>query len=207
MIFGYARVSTTDQNLDRQIQILEENGCDRVFTEKASGKNRKRPVLSDVLDRVRDGDTLMVVRLSRLGRSVKDLVDIVSELRDKGVIFVSIHDSFNLDGSAMANFIFNTMASLAQLERDITSERTKEGLRAARRKGRVGGRPKGLSKENKRKAKLVATLWKSEEYTISQICDQVGVSKSTLYKYLRTQDIDPQTHQFEKPVKARGKSK
>lgn len=180
MIFGYARVSTQDQNLELQLDALNKFGCERIFQEKMTGTRKDRPELEEMIRLLRKGDKIVIYKLDRIGRSTKHLIEL-SELFEKmGVELVSIMD--NLDTStAMGRFYFRVMASLAELERDIISERTKAGLDAARARGRKGGRP---AADNK-KVKLALKMYHSKDYSISQIVQATGISQATLYRKLQ----------------------
>lgn len=148
MIIGYARVSTEDQHLDTQIFELEGVGADRVFAEKISGTKRTRPELERMIDQLRDGDVVVVTKYDRLSRSLQDLLTIVDAIRVKGCGFRSLAEDIDTTTSA-GRLVFHVFASIAQFERERIAERTKEGLAAARRRGRVGGRPPALSKERR----------------------------------------------------------
>ena len=148
---GYARVSTREQNLDLQLDALKSVGCERIFMEKASGV-KERPELDKALSYLRAGDTFVIWKLDRLGRSLKELVSIVDGLQKRNIAFISISDGINTS-SALGKCQFGIFAALAEYEREMIIERTKAGLQAARERGKLGGRPKGLSVEGKRKAK------------------------------------------------------
>lgn len=148
MIFGYARVSTDDQNLDPQIDALTMVGVERIFADKVSGTSRKRPQLDQLLDQLREGDVVVVAKYDRLARSLRDLLDIVEAIRERGAGFRSLAEEIDTTTSA-GRLIFHVFASIAEFERDRISERTKEGLDAARRRGRVGGRPPALNPEQR----------------------------------------------------------
>jgi DNA invertase Pin-like site-specific DNA recombinase len=181
MLIGYARVSTTEQNLDLQKDALHAAGCERIFTDTASGAKADRPGLAAALEHCRKGDTLVVWKLDRLGRSLPHLVETVRELLDRGVGFKSLQEAIDTTTSG-GKLIFHIFASLAEFERDIIRERTNAGLTAARARGRVGGRPKGVD-EKKRKAALA--LKANSAYSIQEICEIVGISRNTYYKYTR----------------------
>jgi DNA invertase Pin-like site-specific DNA recombinase len=176
---GYARVSTEDQNLALQLDAIKKAGCDKVFTDKASGARLVRPGLNDALSHLRAGDTLVVWKLDRLGRSVKGLVDLVNALEAREVHFRSLTDGIDTKTPA-GRFFFHIMASLAQMERELIVERTRAGLAAARKLGRVGGRKRRMT-DSKIKAahRLLAggTLPRD-------VAENLGVSVPTLYRWL-----------------------
>ncbi len=179
MLLGYARVSTEDQQLTLQTQALKKCGCKKIFSDKASGARTDRPGLKDALSHLRPGDTLVVWKLDRLGRSVKGLVDFVGELEHQKVHFRSITDSIDTSTPA-GRFFFHVMASLAQMERELTVERTRAGLEAARKLGRVGGRKRLMSEKKMAAArKLLA-----EGTPPRDVAHAVGVSVPTLYRWL-----------------------
>ena len=182
MIFGYARVSTSDQQLHLQTDALQAYGCAEVAQEKVSSV-KERPALQYLLTRLRPGDTLVVWKLDRLGRSLKDLVTLVTGFQDKDIHFVSLQDHLDTT-TAQGRLMFNLFASLAEFERDIIRERTKAGLTAARARGRQGGRPKGLSKEALSKAQAVKTLYLQQDKTVAEIGQLLGVGRATIYRYL-----------------------
>jgi DNA invertase Pin-like site-specific DNA recombinase len=181
MLIGYARVSTQEQNLDLQKDALNGIGCGRIFTDTASGAKAERPGLTAALEHCRDGDTLVVWKLDRLGRSLPHLVETVRELLDRGVGFKSLQEAIDTTTSG-GKLIFHIFASLAEFERDIIRERTNAGLAAARARGRKGGRPAGVD-EKKQKAALA--LKANPAYSIKEICEIVGISRNTYYKYTR----------------------
>ena len=181
MIIGYARVSTEDQNLDLQIDAMKEAGCDRIYEDKISGSKTERDGLDKALNSVREGDTLVVWKLDRLGRSLQHLITVVNKLKDGGVYFRSLKE--NLDtSSSTGKLIFHIFGALAEFERDIIRERTMAGLAAARARGRVGGRPKIMDEG---KIKLAKTLMVDHSRSIGEICEIIGVSKATLYRYTK----------------------
>jgi DNA invertase Pin-like site-specific DNA recombinase len=183
MKIGYARVSTLDQNLDMQMDALQSAGCEQIFQEKMSGKKDDRPELQRCLDSLRKGDTLVVYKLDRLGRSTFKLLELTSELEKRGVEFVSIRD--NIDTStAVGKAMFRMMAVLAEMERDIIAERTQAGLQAARARGRVGGRPK----TDKTKVATALALYDAGQMTVPEITQATGVSKPTLYRAIKERD-------------------
>ncbi|NRG47665.1 recombinase family protein [Bacillus sp. CRN 9] len=179
MIFGYARVSTEEQNLDMQLDALQKFGVDKIYKEKLTGTRRDRPQLEELLKVLRSGDKVVVFKLDRISRSTKHLIELSEAFHDMDVHFVSIMDSIDTS-TAMGKFFFRTMASIAELERDIISERTKSGLQAARSRGKTGGRP--TKKEDK--VEIAIRMYKSKDYSIKEITEMTGLSKTTLYRYL-----------------------
>lgn len=180
MLVGYARVSTDDQKLDLQIDALKDVGCERIFSDKISGAKADRPGLKQALDFVRKGDTLVVWKLDRLGRSLKHLIDTVNELNDRGVGFKSLQEGMDTSTPG-GKLIFHVFGALAEFEREIIRERTQAGLKAARARGRLGGRPRVMDAA---KLKIASTLMRDQTMSISQICKQIGVSRATLYRYI-----------------------
>lgn len=180
MKIGYARVSTAEQNNDLQIDALQKEGCDRIFEEKASGAQRDRPELKSALEYARAGDTIVVWKLDRLARSLKQLIETVEDLEKRGIGFKSITESIDTSTSG-GKLIFHIFASLAEFERNIIRERTKAGLESARARGRTGGRPSKLSEEDIEVAK---TLLKNPEITAKEVAKRMGVSFSTLYRII-----------------------
>ncbi|MDQ3534167.1 MAG: recombinase family protein [Bacteroidota bacterium] len=183
MKVGYARVSTLDQKLELQLDDLKGYGCEMIFQEKISGKSKERPELSKMIDHLRKGDVVVVWKLDRLGRSLRDLIDLVSAFRDKGVEFVSLKDGIDT-GTATGRFTFNIFASLAEFEREIIRERTMAGLEAAKARGRKGGRPSGLSKQALRKAQAVKIIYDTGQRTVQEIAESFGISRATCYRYI-----------------------
>lgn len=177
--FGYARVSTEQQNLDRQIDALKQYGVDMIYNEKMTGTKRDRPELSKLLDRITEGDTVVVESLSRLGRSTKDLLELTELFEKKGVHLVSLKESIDTSTST-GKLLFTLMSAIAQFERDVIADRTKEGLRSARARGRTGGRPKADPVAVQKAIKL----YRTQQYSIKEIEDLTGVKKSTLYRNL-----------------------
>ncbi len=178
---GYARVSTTDQNLNRQIDLLTSYGVDRIYKEKMSGTKRERPELQKLLERMDSGDTVVIESLSRLGRSTKDLIELVEQFQLKNVQLVSLKESIDTSSST-GKLLFTIMSALAQFERDVIADRTKEGLQAARARGRTGGRPK----INQHKLQQAMKLYQTRQHTASEIEELTGVKRSTLYRYLKS---------------------
>jgi DNA invertase Pin-like site-specific DNA recombinase len=182
MLIGYARVSTTDQTLDLQKDALQKAGCERIFTDTASGAKAERTGLDEALNYVRAGDTLVVWRLDRLGRSLKHLIETITALNDRKIGFKSITESIDTTTSG-GKLIFHIFGALAEFERDIIQERTQAGLNAARARGRKGGRPKSLTPK---KAQMAQALYKDKNNTIDEICKTLNVSRATLYRYVKT---------------------
>lgn len=175
---GYARVSTDDQNLDLQRDALKRAGCSTIYEETASGKSAGRPELEQCRKALRPGDTLVVWRLDRLGRSLPDLVQIVAELEQSGVSFESLGEKIET-GSAAGKLVFHVFAALAEFERNLIRERTYAGLAAARARGRAGGRKPKLDEKQIREIKRLIT---DPSISISQIADRYKVSRTTIYK-------------------------
>ena len=180
LLLGYARVSTDDQTTALQADALAKAGCSRIYTDKASGKSTAaRPQLEECLADLREGDTLVVWRLDRLGRSVTDLVRIVGELEHKGVSFRSLTE--NIDTStASGKLMFHMLASIAEFERNLIQERTQAGLAAARARGRVGGRKPKLDAKQIRHIK---TLLRDPNTSVAELAKDYGVSRTTIYKH------------------------
>lgn len=182
-IFGYARVSTESQNLDRQVDALKKYGVDHIYNEKMTGTKKDRPELSKMLDRMTEGDTVVIESLSRLGRSTKDLIELTEIFHSKGVNLVSLKESIDTNTST-GKLLFTLMSAIAQFERDVIVDRTREGLNSARSRGKTGGRPKINSDSIKKAAKLYNT----RQYSIREIEELTGVKKSTLYRNCRRFD-------------------
>ena len=181
-IFGYARVSTEQQNLDRQLDALRKYGCGVIYDEKMTGTKRDRPELAKMLDRMTEGDTVVIESLSRLGRSTKDLIELTELFQSKGVHLVSLKESIDTSTST-GKLLFTLMSAIAQFERDVIADRTREGLKSARARGRTGGRPR-TDADAVRKA---IKLYNTRQYSIREIEELTGVKKSTLYRNLPTQ--------------------
>mgnify|MGYP000973880026 FL=1 len=179
MLIGYARVSTQDQNLTLQREALINAGCEKVFEDKVSGTRADRPGLSKTLEMLREGDTLVVWKLDRLGRSVKQLVDMVSELNKQGIQFKSLTDSIDT-GTTSGRFFFHVMASLAEMERELTIERTRARLEVAKKLGRKGGRKPKMTDSKIESAKKLL----SSGVPPKEVAKNLGVSVSTLYRWL-----------------------
>jgi DNA invertase Pin-like site-specific DNA recombinase len=185
---GYARVSTREQNLEGQLDQLQAVGCTKMFTEKVTGTIAHRPELDRALDYLREGDSLVVTKLDRLGRSTKNLIELAEHLRGRGVNLVIL--SLGVDtGTPAGKMFFTIMASLAEFERDLIVERTHEGLAAARARGRNGGRPSKMSKTRVEQARK---MYAERSYTVQQIADTFNVSRQTIYRILEpTTELAP----------------
>lgn len=180
-IYGYARVSTKQQDLIRQLDLLGEYNCTEILTEKMSGTKKDRPELIRLKDKVRPGDSIVVESFSRLGRSTKDLIELVEYFEGKNVKLISIKENFDTN-TPQGKLMLTVFQAFSQFERDLIAQRTKEGLESARVRGRNGGRPK--VKENQINKAL--KLYHSKEYSISEIVEMTGISQATLYRYIRT---------------------
>ena len=189
MKIGYARVSTQDQNLSLQLDALNAAGCETIFQEKITGAKKERPELKNMLGQIRQGDVVIIWKLDRLARSMKDLVSLVTEMQEKGAELQSLNDHIDTT-TPTGKFTFHLFAALAEFERDIIRERTKAGLAAARARGRVGGRPKGLSQKAQHTAIIAERLYRDGELTTKQICEQLSISRGTLYNYLKHQGVE-----------------
>lgn len=180
-VFGYARVSTEQQNLDRQLDMLQKYGVDFIYNEKMTGTKRNRPELEKLLERLTEGDTVVVESLSRLGRSTKDLIWLMETFNSKGVNLVSLKESIDTTTST-GKLLFTLMSALAQFERDVLADRTREGLAAARARGRKGGRPPA----DREAVKKAIKLYHTGQYSVKEITELTGIKASTLYKNLRS---------------------
>ena len=181
MDVGYARVSTGEQTLDLQLDALTKAGCGKVFTETASGAKADRPVLAEVLAYLRPGDTLVVWRLDRLGRSLKHLIETLTDLAGRSVGFKSLAEQIDTTTPG-GKLVFHVLGALAEFERDLIRERTNAGLAAARARGRTGGRPKKLA--DPKQLALAQRLYADGQTDVVTICKTLGVSRATLYRYL-----------------------
>lgn len=178
---GYARVSTADQDLNPQLDILNARGCARVYSEHASGNTADRPELANAMKALRAGDTLVVWRLDRLGRSLRDLIATINELAQRDIAFESVTEAIDTKTVA-GKLVFDIFASLAEFERHLINERTSAGLAAGRARGRLGGRPPALTSRQLREAWLLLT---DPTATVAEVAERYGVSRTTLYKGLR----------------------
>lgn len=181
MLIGYARISTDDQNLDLQKDALTKAGCNCIMEDRLSGSKVERPGLKSALAYARQGDIIVVWRLDRLSRSLKDLIEIVALLESKDIGLKSLQESIDT-ASSSGKLIFHIFGALAEFERNLIRERTNAGLQAARARGRKGGRPKSLDSD---KRALAIKLYNEKEHTIEKICKMMEISKPTLYKYIK----------------------
>jgi DNA invertase Pin-like site-specific DNA recombinase len=180
MLIGYARVSTIDQTLALQQDALSAAGCQEIYTDTVSGSVTERPGLTNALSHLRSGDTLVVWRLDRLGRSLAHLIDTIKDLQGRGIHFKSLQEQLDT-GTSGGKLVFHVFGALAEFERDLIRERTRAGLAAARARGRLFGRPKALTP---RKIEQLRTLAKDERNTVAEICQTLGISRATYYRYL-----------------------
>ena len=178
-IYGYARVSTRSQELSRQLDLLNEHNCNEILIEKMTGTKANRPQLNRLKDKLRPDDTVIVESFSRLGRSTKDLIDLVNYFEEHNVKLISLKENFDTV-TPQGRLMMTVFQAFSQFERDLIVERTKEGLKSARARGRKGGRPP----VNQRDIERAIKLYKSEEYSVKEIVEMTGISKSTLYRYL-----------------------
>lgn len=181
MLIGYARVSTHDQNLDLQKDALSKAGCERTFCDVASGAKSDRCGLAEAMEFLRDGDTLVVWKLDRLGRSLKHLIETVTKLQARKIGFRSVQEAIDTTTPG-GKLFFHMFGALAEFERDIIRERTNAGLSAARARGRLGGRPKSM---DERKIQMAVTLLKDRNTPVKDVCQTLGVSRATLYRNLQ----------------------
>lgn len=188
MKIGYARVSTKDQNLSMQVDALKEAGCAIVHEEVASGAKTARVVLDEIMRHLREGDTLVIWKLDRLGRSLRHLISLTTQLTEKKVGLISLNDPIDTT-TAQGRMNFGIFASLAEFERELISERTQAGLKSARARGRKGGRPKGMSKKAEEKADIAEALYNNGKLSVKRIAEQLDISKTTLYLYLRSRNV------------------
>jgi DNA invertase Pin-like site-specific DNA recombinase len=182
MLIGYARISTQDQTLDLQQDALEKAGCDRIFTDKVSSTKAERKGLTEALSHLRRGDALVVWRLDRLGRSLRHLIDTVTELNSRGVGFKSLQENIDTTTSG-GKLVFHIFGALAEFEREIIKERTQAGLTSARSRGKVGGRPKALTAKEVQILRNMAA--DKPCLTVSDICKTLGIGRTTFYRYVK----------------------
>ncbi len=191
---AYARISTTAQNIDSQLDELKNYGYDEIYIDEASGKDTSRPQLNELLKSLRKGDQIIIYRLDRLGRSIQHLIELMTIFDKKGVALVSLSESINTT-TATGKLVFNLFAAIADFERNLIIERTQIGLKAAKARGRTGGRKKGLSNEAKDKAEIAYNLYQTElakdsknsknKRSVEKLADIIGVSRKTFYNYVK----------------------
>lgn len=180
MTLGYARVSTDAQNLDRQLDALRHYGIDKLYCEKMSGTKKNRPELDRMMSEIDDGDTVVIESLSRLGRSVKNLAELMEVFNSRNIRLVSLKETIDTT-TPTGKLLFTILSSLAQFERDVLVERTREGLNAARARGRRGGRPK----TDEAAVKKAVALYRTQQYSMKEIRELTGVSASTIYRTIK----------------------
>jgi DNA invertase Pin-like site-specific DNA recombinase len=180
MLIGYARVSTQDQNPELQLDALQAAGCEKIFVEKASGAQRERPELKAALAYMRAGDTLVVWKLDRLARSLKQLIETIEGMEEREIGFRSVTEAIDTTTSG-GRLTFHIFAALAEFERSIIRERTRSGLESARKRGRLGGRPPALSPQDLQAAKA---LLSNPKITVEEVAKRLNVAPSTLYRHL-----------------------
>lgn len=180
MKIGYARCSTHDQNLDWQLDALAREGCERIYQEKVSGTKKDRPELMKMMDALREGDTVIVCELTRLSRSTKDLFELVEKVNGLGADIKSLKESWLDTTTPHGKLLFTVFAGVSQFERDLTHERTMDGLAAARARGRLGGRPKA----DEKKIQQAIAMYDAKDIPIKDILETTGISRATLYAYL-----------------------
>src|SRR6059058_3259125 len=185
MLIGYARISTADQTLALQQDALKSAGCDQIYTDTASGSSAERTGLEQAFSHLRKGDTLVVWRLDRLGRSLRHLIDTITALDARGIGFRSITENIDTTTSG-GKLVFHIFDALAEFERDIMRERTQAGLQAARARGRRGGRPKSLTGK---KTAMAQALYNDKNNTIDEICKTLNISRATLYRNIDTPKV------------------
>jgi DNA invertase Pin-like site-specific DNA recombinase len=183
VLIGYARVSTPSQSLDLQIKALKEADCDKIFTDIASGAKTARPGLKDAEMVLREGDALVVWKLDRLGRSIQHLIESINALKKRGIGFRSLQEAIDTQSSG-GKLVFHIFSALAEFERDLIRERTNAGLEAARARGKKGGRPKSL--DQPKNMTLLKQMHTDPNYSISDICKTLAISRSTFYRYLKS---------------------
>ncbi len=185
MKVGYARISTKSQSLDSQIDSLKKAECKKIFTDQISGVRENRPGLDELLNFVRPGDEVVIFSLSRLGRSLKELIKLVDLFDHRQINLTSLTEDIETK-TPMGRLIFHLFAALSAFERELIIERTKAGLQSARARGRFGGRPNKLSDFKK---KQIISLYESKKYSISELIEEFGVSKTTIYNYIKSKDF------------------
>jgi DNA invertase Pin-like site-specific DNA recombinase len=183
MKFGYARVSKNEQSLDIQVQKLTKAGCDEIFKEKISGAKDDRSELNLLISKLRKGDTICVVRLDRLGRRMTKLIELINDFKVKNIEFVALENNIDTR-TPIGMLLFTVCAAFSEMERELIKERVKAGLDAAHLKGRKGGRPKSMTPDKMKKLK---TLVKSKEFSVTEICNMVGITRSVYYRSIEAE--------------------
>lgn len=186
MLIGYARVSTIDQNLELQLDALKNIGCEKLFEDKVSGSKSDRPGLNKALDELRAGDTLVVWKLDRLGRSLRNLIELINDLNAKKIMFRSIQDGIDTS-SPIGQFFFHVTGAFAELEHNLIKERTNAGLSSARARGRTGGRKPSL---NIKQVQMMLKVHYDRSASINEICEQFKISRKTFYRYIEKSKLD-----------------
>ncbi len=181
MLIGYARVSTEDQNLSLQKDALEKAGCEQIYEDRVSGTKARRQGLESAFSHLRAGDTLVVWRLDRLGRSLRHLIDTVTDLQEKGIGFKSLQENIDTTTSG-GKLVFHIFGALAEFEREIIRERTQAGLQSARSRGRTGGRPKALTEKQ---VQMLRQLAADKDRSVEEICQTLGIGRTTYYRYIQ----------------------
>lgn len=182
MTVGYARVSTSEQNLQTQIDLLTQNGCEKIFTDIASGVREDRKGLNKMLSFLRKGDVVMIYKTDRIFRSLKNMIELIDVFHQKGILFKSISEPAFDTTSANGKFIIQIFGAVAEFERNLISERTKIGLQSARKRKKMLGRPKGTKKETLEKYQFAKHLYKNKNISIEKSCKQAGISKTSFYR-------------------------
>ncbi|HLV62420.1 recombinase family protein [Galbibacter sp.] len=182
MLVGYARVSTQDQNLESQIDLLEKEGCEKIYTDIASGVREDRKGLKEMLEFLRRGDTVITYKNDRIFRSLKNMIDLIDTFNEKGVHFKSLSEPEFDTTSANGKFLLQIFAAVAEFERNLISERTKVGLKNARKRKKLLGRPKGFKKETVEKYQYAKHLYDNQNLPIEEACKRAGMSKTTFYR-------------------------
>src|SRR5687767_9821484 len=181
MLIGYARVSSHDQTLALQQDALKQAGCERLFTDTASGAKADRPGLEEALSHIRSGDTLVVWKLDRLGRSLPHLIETITRLQERGIGFKSLTEQIDTTTSG-GKLIFHVFGALAEFEREVIRERTQAGLQSARSRGKIGGRPKALTPKE---VQILRNMAADKSLTVSDICKTLGIGRTTFYRYVK----------------------
>jgi DNA invertase Pin-like site-specific DNA recombinase len=184
MLIGYARVSTIDQSLALQQDALTNAGCEKIFTDTVSGSLVERPGLAEVISFARSGDTIVVWRLDRLGRSLRHLIDTVATLDERGIHFRSLQEQLDTSTSG-GKLVFHLFGALAEFERDLIRERTAAGLAAGRARGKVGGRPRAETLNTPQKVQMAKALYKDKSNSVTEICQALRISRTTFYRYMK----------------------